>query len=189
MFEDAKGRGRTRLGSRKAGSLLLFFIVTATACSSQDTPAGGRSGTGGQGDVSCLNGSDGCVSSCSTGPFNWTLGFCETGGAFACPAGYVRLSSCAPTACAQVNIICCDETTGVIDQPACKPDGLFDACPTGSHSTTGDCVPSALGVTDCDHLGSTCGLQGQECTHGGKHCECMAVPGGLQWECPTQLLP
>ena len=189
-----------RSGSRKAGSLLLFCVLTAAACSSQEAAAGGSGGLsgtggmgpvleglGGQGDTICADGSDGCVSSCAIAPFVWTPGFCNAAGAFTCPADFVRLSSCASNICGQTSVICCDDTTGVIAAPPCKPDGLFDVCPAGSHSTTSGCIPAALGVTDCSRLGGTCGMVGQRCSDNGTHCECTAFQVGVAWECMSPI--
>ena len=196
---SAIGVGAGRAWSRNAGWLLLFCVL-ASACSSvESAPIGGTGGAlaptgtggafggaGGQ-DASntvCLDGSDGCVSSCTQEPFTWALPFCDAKGSFQCPGGFVPLSTCPAGACAQVNILCCDETTGAVEPPACKPDGLRDVCPAGSHSSPSTrCIPTDLGVSNCtDLIGQPCASLGQQCWS-GSGCLCGPGDGGLTWSC------
>ena len=191
------GTGRAR--SRNAGWLLLFCALGGACSSVESSPTGGTGGAleptgaggafagiGGQdgSNTACLDGSDGCVSSCGQEPITWALPFCDAKGSFQCPGGFVPLSTCAPRACAQVTILCCDETTGAVEPPACRPDGLRDVCPGGTGSSPSTrCIPSGLGVTSCtDLIGQPCALPGQQCRSGAS-CLCGPGDGGLTWSC------
>jgi hypothetical protein len=122
------------------------------------------------------------VSTCGADP-TWLQPFCDAAGVFQCPAGSVPLSSCPPGACAQVNISCCDETTGHVAPPACKPDGLSDDCLAGTHAARSTCIPAALAVSDCYQLADKpCASPGQEC-HSNAQCTCVAADGGMAWSC------
>jgi hypothetical protein len=150
----------------------------------------GGDGFGGQGgNTSCFTG-DSCVQSCSEYfPGGGVSGYCDATGAFACPGQTVRLSTCAPNACAQFTSNCCDDITGAHGQPPCGPDGLKQACPAGSHPYDYriGCIPTGLGVTQClDLEGKACDLQSQSCTQGDAFCDCAPATtdgGALTWRC------
>lgn len=198
----------------KAGSFLLFCtsIVGATlgACSSMESPSGtgGASGLGGPGGVpetstgaggsggdggalgSCLT-FDACIPSCSSGIVTRGGGTCSNG-AIVCDSGSVPLSTCAPNACAQVYLTCCDDATGETAKPACGSDGLLVACAAGSSLVHGVCIPSGLGVSTCNGLqGTACTLADQRCSEGNYSCVCAPTPGppsaGTTWNCNLAL--
>jgi hypothetical protein len=149
----------------------------------------GGDGFGGQGgNTSCFNG-DTCVQSCSAYvPSGEISGSCDATGAFACPGETVRVSSCAPNACARNTPVCCDETTGVETHPPCGPEGFIEACPAGNRAddTGARCIPVGLGVTNClDLQEQPCNLALQLCSFDGVYCQCLstAAGGGLRWQC------
>jgi hypothetical protein len=184
------------------GFALVCLILLAGACNHELAPpplppgtgsgAGGVTGGdgfGGQGgNTSCFTG-DSCVQSCFTDFPGPVSGYCDATGAFACPADTVRLSTCAPNACAQFTSSCCDDITGAHGQPPCGPDGLKQVCAAGSHpyDYRVGCIPTGLGVTQClDLEGKGCDLQGQSCTQGDAFCDCRPAAGdggALAWWC------
>ena len=175
-----------RLRSRNAGCLLLFCVLGGACSSVESVPLGGNGGQGG--NTSCLNGPERCVSTCGADPA-WPQPYCDAAGAFQCPAGSVRLSSCPPGACVLVFDSCCDEATGHVARPGCSPDGLSEACPTGTHAARASCVPTTLpAVSDCYQLkGTPCDSLGQEC-HTTAQCTCVAGDGGMVWDCKIDII-
>ncbi len=213
----AKGQPR-RPESRNVGSFLLFctFFSAALlgACSSGDSAAsgtGGASGLGGQGaPVAATGGAggagsagtsggegscfafDSCIPSCSSPIVTRGSGTCDANGAVVCDNGYVPQSSCAPNACAQVYLQCCDDATGETATPACGPDGLLVACPAGARLEHASCIPSGLGISSCDGLQNTaCTMAAQRCSQGNFFCICGPNPGadagGMTWNCDLAL--
>jgi len=187
--------------------LLCLFLGLAVllvgACNHELAPetgggaggSGAGSGTGGQGvTIACL-GQDSCVRSCSAAASTpRAQPYCDATGAFQCPDGSVRLSTCAANACVQVSPTCCDESTGWSTPQSCGPDGLKQACPSGSHVLDYQvgCIPTGLDTTDCRDLdGKPCDVQNQGCQTAAVVCTCQLPSGGtaLTWQCSMVLIP
>ena len=196
-------------------ALSLFVVgLLAGGCNSQlgppasntgsVTPAGGSGagGSSGAGGAPAAGGSSGerplgtlngvcfpedrvCVAACSVVLAARAANTCVEN-VPTCPAGYTLQSDCAEDACVQYRL-CCDETTGSIDTPpACGDDGLF-SCPAGNHLADDDCIPTNLGVTDCETLrAQPCDQPNQQCISHGLYCSCSVQPPGttgLLWGC------
>ena len=205
-------------GMRRASGWVAFWCGLAAACSSQEFPppagggpagaAGGNAGTadpgvgsGGPGGpdgppgtgapLSCLDAPDSCVSTCAMQSATWDKGYCDSTGAFACPTGYTRTTTCPPGACV-LGGSCCDQTTGVMSYRSCGPDGLLLDCPAGSvdNSSTAICIPASLGVSDCLSLSDkACDATQQQCYDGYIECFCLAHEAGSHWWCASPLPP
>jgi len=189
------------------GFALVCLILLAGACNHELAPppeigtgAGGSSassdGPGGHGgNTSCLTGADVCVQSCAADyPAGAAFGYCNAIGAFDCPAGSVKLSSCPADACAQPSQPCCDETTGRGVALPCGPDGLKQVCVacTRAYDAKLGCIPTGLATADCRDLdGKACGEANQECHFGVTICSCLmtSVDVTLTWHCETILIP
>jgi hypothetical protein len=186
---------------------LVAASVMAIACSSQQSvPDAGTSGTGGvetvggtggseAPDLSCLDGSDGCVWSCSVGAESGTgdspFPFCDADHKLRCPTSSVALSSCPPRACAHFGLYCCDAITGKLVPPPCNPDGFrATVCADGSAVLTQPrCVPPGLNVvSSCVELETQpCDTMDQECTLQGA-CRCVSQGGRAPtWDCPVYI--
>jgi hypothetical protein len=188
------------------GSIWWVVAVSAVAvaCSSQQRPSdAGTSGTGAAGgtggsvtpDVSCLDGSDGCVWSCGVGVESGTgdspLPFCDANHKFSCPASSVALSSCPARACARFGLYCCDAITGKLSPPPCNADGLrATVCADGSDVLTQPrCIPPGLNVmSSCIELqAEPCDTIDQECSLRGA-CRCQSQGGRAPaWDCPAYI--
>jgi hypothetical protein len=200
--------------SRKAGSFLLFcaFLLGGLgsgSCSSMEKPASGTGGSSGLGGSAGAAGAgtgsagssgaegscfafDSCIPSCSSAIITLGTGTCDPNGAVVCDNGYVPKSTCAPNACAQVYLTCCDDTTGDSAKPACGTDGLLVPCPAGSSLIHAVCIPSGLGVSTCVGLqGAACTMADQRCSEGSYFCICGPTPGadaaGMTWNCNLAL--
>ena len=189
---------------RWKGTWVTFHLILAScaglACSSVEAPPGsggsgkgGAQGGGGAGgaerDTRCIDGSDYCVWSCAAGAETGTgdspYPYCDTAGAFQCPTGSQRLSTCAPDACARFNIpLCCNLATGTVAPPPCNADGLRDACPAGTSTGANPCIPTGLGVSSCEQLDEMpCSSLDLGCTQGALTCTCQEKNGALLWNC------
>jgi len=142
---------------------------------------------GGDGNTDCLTGSFTCVASCAIGSSPTVSGSCDSNGSLICPAGYLRLSTCAPNSCAmRPTFSCCDPVSGAITEPPCGVGGL-SSCSAGLLPVkSAVCVPPALGVTDsCRSVeGQLCDLLDERC-QSADSALCICEPGdaGLVWIC------
>jgi hypothetical protein len=201
--ERSRATAQERVLSFVLLSLFLGLAVALVgACSSQEPAATGAGGTLGSGDAGTggFTGAGGegphvdcpvpftCVSSCTAAPFSYLGSVCGANGVQSCSAGMVPLSTCAPDACANGSVNCCDDTTGVEEPPGCGPDGHFMDCAASSHRSDGECIPASLNVTSCDGLPDTsCSVEGQRCHSNVVRCSCEPSKGGLIWSCPPYI--
>ena len=147
---------------------------------------GGTGAGGGDGNTDCLNGSFTCVTSCAMTFPPTVSGSCDSNGSLMCPAGYLRLSTCAPNACAmRPTFSCCDPVSGAITDPPCGLNGLIFSCAIGMLPVKSRvCVPSSLGAIDsCRSLeGQLCDLLDERCQSADSAlCVCEPGDAGLVW--------
>ena len=173
---------------------LVWAGWQAAGCSSVESPAsgaGGAAGTGGAGGAGPCPKAEYCVPSCSVPPSDYIPAACDaTGTVLPCPAGRVRLGSCADDACAHDGTSCCDDTTGAVNDAVCGPDGVFEPCAAGGRLSQQGCIPGGLGISSCAQLYNQSCLQvDQECHSDLTACTCRAGDGGPAfWECATLLI-
>lgn len=170
---------------------IAVFALLA-ACSSTGTAVDGGGGSFG-GRPICYNYAVPCVPSCgATDMSTPSLEDCEGTGQRLCPPDTVFLSTCPPNACALMPQSCCNESTGVLESPACGTDGFWSDCPAGKHSSpSGLCIPGGLDVSHCIELdGTSCSSPEMVCSEGnGPHkCVCRAGDAGMLWSCVTMYL-
>jgi hypothetical protein len=183
---------------------LVLASCAGLSCSSVENPpvsagsggggAAGQGGGAGGRDTSCIDGSDYCVWSCAAGAEMGTgdspYPYCDAAGAFQCPTGSQRLSTCAPGSCARFdNPLCCSLTTGTVAPAPCNAAGLRDACPAGTSPGADPCIPTGLGVSSCAQLDRTsCTSVDLKCREGALTCDCEEqTGGGLVWWCGVHI--
>ena len=139
---------------------------------------------------------DYCVATCyaQNPPIQPPICDASTGG-WICPPGLQFSQSCPFGSCGNPNSgYCCAPQTGTLSRPPCNTSGFYDACPTGSYSTSS----STCFITPTIDAGSrdtgmsssclkvanqACSMQGAKCNDSMSICFCQPVNGTLVWNC------
>jgi len=131
-----------------------------------------------------------CVTDCLN-PFSTIDTSSCSDGLWICPSGYIPVSACPADGCGVTSDFCCDPVTGMEPARACDDAGYRQDCPEGTRPAGPyDCIPEALGITDCISLAQepeACASPAVSCQSQDPTqvvCTCSAQDGGIGlWNC------